>query len=298
MLFRTCGGGSKIFACLVVLTLLAVPIGGAHAQDKDVSPGYDLFITESHSTTLLGFDMHPIPAGFFGPGSDPFDGGVPAETKPLPDNPFCPPGPSLCPNDDLSFIDTIVERLALAPLPAVGDSATIDIEIVALSLKSVNPITVTYGGLDPELWDLIVCLSSEPQTSGSMKIRRTHENGGNFDSALPVTPRFTFTRQGDGEQRILDGGLEGITYVLEALSIPWEYDDLVPGSCRSNFCVSNPFVAASADGFASQRLIPVCQPEPPVPAMPRTGLIVLIVALAGVGVLVARRVTRRSADTA
>jgi hypothetical protein len=289
----TCAGGLKFIVCLVALTLLGVPIGDAQAED--VLPGHDLFTTDS-SHTQFDFAVHPIAADFFGPGSDPFDGGVPANSLPLPQNPFCPP--TLCVNDHLSATDTMIERLDLATLPAVGDSATIDIEIVALSLQSIDPITVTYGGLNPELWDVHVCLSSEPQQTGQMKLRRTHADGGNFDSELPVTPRFIFTRQSDSEQRVLDGGLAGIMYVLDALWVPWEYDNLVPLSCRSNFCASNPFIATSFSGFATQRLLPICQLEPPIPAMPKTGLMVLIAALAGVGVFVISRFRRGSSSRA
>lgn len=284
MLPGTCAGGLKFITCLAVLTLLATPIGSAQAED--VLPGHDLFMTDS-SHTQFDFGVHPIAADFFGPGSDPFDGGVPASSLPLPQNPFCPA--TVCANDDLSAIDTIVERLGPATLPAVGDSATIDIEIVALSLQSIDPITVTYGGLNPELWDVHVCLSIEPQQTGLMKLRRTHSDGGNFDSALPVTPRFIFTRQGDSEQRVLDGGLAGIMYVLDALWVPWEYDNLVPLSCRSDFCVSNPFIATSFSGVATHRLVPICQLEPPIPAMPKRGLIILVAALAGLGVFVISR---------
>lgn len=293
MLSCTFAERSKFIAWLVAMTLLAVPVGDARAED--VTPGHDLFTTDS-SHTLFDFAVHPIAADFFGPGSDPFDGGVPANSLPLPQNPFCPP--VVCVKDDLSDIDTIVERLDPATLPTVGDSATIDIEIVALSLQSIDPITVTYGGLNPELWDVHVCLSSEPQQTGQMKLRRTHADGGNFDSSLPVTPRFIFTRQSDSEQRVLDGGLSGIMYVLDALWVPWEYDNVVPLSCRSNFCASNPFIATSVSGFATQRLLPICQLGSPIPAIPKTGLMILIAALAAVGVFVISRFRRELSSRA
>ncbi len=90
-------------------------------------------------------------------------------------------------------------------LPGVGTQDTIPIEIVALSLQSAQPITVTYnGGMDPELWDVQVCLSDSGQQQGSMTIRKTHANGGNFDSTLPETPKLIFVREVDSEVRVID----------------------------------------------------------------------------------------------
>jgi hypothetical protein len=75
----------------------------------------------------------------------------------------------------------------------------IPIEIVALSLVSCQPITVTYnGGMSPEQWDVRVCLSSAgPQQMGSMTVRTSDCDcleGGTFDSQLPILPKLVFTR--------------------------------------------------------------------------------------------------------
>jgi hypothetical protein len=102
-------------------------------------------------------------------------------------------------------VDVIVERLGEAQLPEVGNSATVDIEIVALSLVSVEPITVTFGAGVSESWDVRVCLSEQvPQQSGQMNITRDCCTGGGYDSQLPVTPKFIFTRQSDAHQMVLD----------------------------------------------------------------------------------------------
>ena len=51
--------------------------GGAYAED--VLPGYDYWVT-SETGTYVEFGgatpVPPVPADFFGPGSDPFDGAV------------------------------------------------------------------------------------------------------------------------------------------------------------------------------------------------------------------------------
>jgi hypothetical protein len=286
MLIRECAGRNPVpIACLIALALLAAPLCAAHAQN--VLPGFDLYIT-SASDTEFDFSTQPLPADFFGPGSDPFDGGVPASTFPLPDNPYWPLPPTLCPSDDLSNIDTIVERIDPASLPGVGSSDVIDIEIVALSLRSTDPITVTYnGGLNPELWDMYVCLStSQPQITGNMLVRKTHSNGGTFDSDLPVIPKFVFVRQSDAQERTLDGGDSPFwTDTIEALDVPWEYVAPDPVSCRSNFCAPDPFLQIGPKFV--QGVLPTCAVA--VPATRGAAMLVLAVALAGFGVLVIRR---------
>jgi hypothetical protein len=41
-----------------------------------IYPGIDLFVTPNGGATFQDFSTTPIPAGFFGPGSDPFTGKV------------------------------------------------------------------------------------------------------------------------------------------------------------------------------------------------------------------------------
>lgn len=275
---------------LLAVAFLAAPVGEAGAQD--VQPGFDLFITDQ-TNTEFDFNPQPIPADYFGPGSDPFDGTIALKGHPLPQNPLCPPPPTLCPNDDLTYIDTIVERLGTAFLPSVGSSDVIDIEIVALSLKSVSPITVTYnGGLYPELWDVDICLSAS-QVTGDMLINKTHPNGGTFDSDLPIVPLFVFTRQSDGEERILDGASAGISDILVAVEVPWEYASPDPLSCRSNFCAPDPYTEVGA--LMTHGLLPTCGEEVPVLTRSSAATIALIAMLALVGVYLIRRFTGAAA---
>jgi hypothetical protein len=100
-----------------------------------------------------------------------------------------------------------VERHQLAVLSTVGSSDTIDIEIVALSLVGTEPITVTYGGTNPELWDVEMALSSGySQTTGTMTIRQGCVGGGTFDSVLPVRPKFTFINESGTVTAVYDYG--------------------------------------------------------------------------------------------
>jgi hypothetical protein len=193
----------------------------------DVQAGLDLLQTEP-ALTEFDFAPTPIPADFFGPGSDPFDGIIALAGGPLPT--------TLCPNDDLTGIDTIIERLADAQVSLIGSSDPIPIEIIELSLVSSAPITVTFnGGQNPEQWDVEVDLGPGPQPTGQMTIHRTHANGGTFDTQLPVLPRFTFTRL--AEVRVLDFNLAGLPPIgLQGADDPWEDKLPVPGSCTSNWC--------------------------------------------------------------
>jgi hypothetical protein len=209
----------------------------------------------------------------------------------LPDNPYWPLPPSLCPDDDLTLIDTIVQRKTTASLPTIGSEDVIDIEIVALSLVSTNPITVTYnGGLNPELWDMYVGLSAS-QINGNALIRKTHANGGTFDSDLPVVPTFVFVRQSDAAERTLDGGSPPLwTETLEVLDEPWEYFEPAPLSCRSNFCAPGPYVQTGVK--FTQGLLSTC--AEPVPAARSTAIILFAAALAGIGLFAMRRFARKT----
>jgi hypothetical protein len=62
-----------------------------------------------------------------------------------------------------------------------------------LSLKSINPITVTFNNGSTtwtEQWNVAVGLSTFKDSTGSMFV----DSDGTFDSSLKVWPKFTFTR--------------------------------------------------------------------------------------------------------
>jgi hypothetical protein len=139
----------------------------------------------------------PLPPNFFDPGSLPFTGQVVFAGVPLNSTPLMEVFPA----------DTIVERLE----PSVvgpGGEATVPIIIKALSLASIQPITVTYQFGPPELWNVRTHLSSvAPQAPGSMTITgNTCFDGGTFTATLPVRPRFVFSRLSDNAQRVFDFG--------------------------------------------------------------------------------------------
>lgn len=170
--------------------------------------GDDVFASPPGQTML----MLQLPLGFFGPGSDPFIG-----TVQLGGNPISPP--SNQPFEALGPFrhvaqqamhgvvdarqagaqgDTIVRRNTSAmlfdPFTPAG-TQTIPIEIVALSLTSVNPIVVTYnGGQNPQQWSVQMSATpSMPQETGALTLTRTSAQGGTFTAELPVTSQLVFT---------------------------------------------------------------------------------------------------------
>ena len=182
-----------------------------------IPAGLDSYQTRDAS---LDSSATQIPADFFDPGSDPFPDTIPLQGSPL--------GPG-------ATTDTVIQRLSSAkfhgPPPK---SATVPIEIVALSLTSSSPITVTYsGGQNPESWDVQVGLSPSPQPLGSMTLIQNTKDTGAFDLSVSVLLRLTFSRVSDGAIRVLD--LPSLD--LRATVVPWTRTTTITNIIHSpGFC--------------------------------------------------------------
>jgi hypothetical protein len=187
--------------------------------NPDVPPGLDLFTTPgvpagtTVSNTSADFSSTPIPAGFFCPTSPAYGG-----TAYFKGDPF----------NSIDFrwklTDTIVRRLDVANLPNNGSSDIVPIEIVALSLVSIQPITVNCPGTD-NVWNVKVCLSSvAAQPQGSMTIQRTDNEGGTFTSSLPVYARFLFTNPTTFIVKEFDAGNLPSPVLFSTVSGVWSYD--------------------------------------------------------------------------
>ena len=185
------------WSMVAVGAIIALVASAHRSVAADVAPGIDLWVTPGDGTSSFNFASQPIPGDFFHPGSDPFDGAVSFVGD-----------PDGLGNAAIRPADTIVERSTIALVSACPSVDTVPIEIRALSLVSLGPITVTSGGGSAQLWDVRVCLSSGfAQVPGTITIRRDCDDGGTYDSVLPVTPKFIFTRQSDSAVRILDNGM-------------------------------------------------------------------------------------------
>lgn len=177
----------RISVLCCVLAVLLLTAGSAAAQIIAIRAGDDSWVTPAGGSTFYDFSVTPIPAGFFGPGSQPFSAVVTFKGQPLM---TAPPGA-------LGSADTLIRRLNNLAIP-VGGSGTVPIRIIALDLVSESPITVTFvqGGLTfTQLWNVKLTLSLlARQPNGAMTINVNCLTGGTFSSNLPVLPRFQFTR--------------------------------------------------------------------------------------------------------
>ncbi len=190
----------------------------------DVSPGWDLFET-TPSTVIGGMHWEGVPLGSFD-----FGGSIGVENT--------------------GKIDTILERKALAAVLGSPETAVaIDIELVALQLKSVDPIDLG-AGLD---FHYITLDPSNPAT-GQMTITFDNPNSGTFDSFI------------DLDYDIHIGAIDGPvissdTTRLTATGVPWDHTAppralLIDGVNRllngidesTDFWPSAPFIAEDLTG--------------------------------------------------
>jgi hypothetical protein len=199
-------------AVAVAALLLAAP------AVANVPAGFDLFETDPEQTVFRFQDSTAIPANFFDQGSQPFTGAVNFGGEPV----------GLFQGKDVGDADTIVHRLQnavlAAPFPA---QAFVPIELVSLNLVSVQPITVTVNG-QPQDWGVSAVASPVRPSQGDIRILQTAPEGGAFDSALQVYPKFTFRRLSDGAVKTLDAGelfppgSQGAQeLILRANAVPW-----------------------------------------------------------------------------
>jgi hypothetical protein len=145
------------------------------AADLVIQRGIDAFTTTANGKTYYDFAHNPIPAGFFCSNSKAFTGRVVLKGLPITTG---APG-------QLRGADTVVERLDDAVFDASGTAET-RIRFRALSLVSVAPIKTACGA-----FHVYVSIAGKQRTT-TMRIFRTHENGGNFVAPLAVNVRLTF----------------------------------------------------------------------------------------------------------
>jgi hypothetical protein len=190
------------------------------SDGRCVPPGPDCFNTPC-GRTEFDFCNDPIPADFFGPGSDPFTGII------------------ILGGRDDGLPDTMVRRFNAMLLD--GPPETVPIELVKLSLVSCNPITIRSITAPDTFWDVSVGLSSVPVPPGGMTVAKQHPNGGVFSAQFNVLPRFTFTEIGNpSNMRVLDMGAEGIPpeHLMTVGDEPWvhQISPIIPNTpCGVNF---------------------------------------------------------------
>jgi hypothetical protein len=184
-----------------------------------LNPKYDFWRSPATDDGQASTAELHVPANFFGAGSDAID-----QVVELIGEPF---GRGAGPHKPAGA-DTTIYRNRDPQFPPGGypkTAAPVTIRVFALSMVGTAPITVTYGGQNPELWGLQVGLSdSAPQPGGILTATMDYDNGGTFSSFLPVLPKYTFTRWSDGTERTLDAGAYGLASInLESNDTPWVY---------------------------------------------------------------------------
>ena len=112
---------SKFTAMLMAAALVvSFSLATTATAQLMIFPGVDLFETPNDSMTVDSqFTVTPLPADFFGPGSDPFDGIIALQGSPL----------ATLPPDTLGPTDVIIQRLEPALLGGPGSADTILLSI-------------------------------------------------------------------------------------------------------------------------------------------------------------------------
>lgn len=195
--------GLSLLVGMVLLVGLFVT-ANSRAATTYIPAGDDRFETTGNGETYHNFQASPVPAGFFGPTSLAYSGLVPLEGVPLPGQ---------------GDVDTIIRRNQ-----AVYTPGSTSIEIVGLSLRSINPISVSYSDRPSEAWSVRVGLSDFQASTGTMSIG----DGGTFDSSLNVFPKFTFTRLSDGATKVLDTGGSGLSAGSSSMAVASDDSEVAP----------------------------------------------------------------------
>lgn len=225
-------------AALALLAALALGGPGAAGAQLVIEPGQDGFQTTPGSRAVLPV---PLPEGFFGAKgpflSDPIDAGRVLLVGPGPNLVALPvvttflTGPG-CHTGSVNhhcyeqrrivfvpIYDTVVERGG-TQLGFVGDAQPVPIQLVHLSLQTVDPLVVTYGGglAPPSLFDVFVSLDGV-QPVGSLLLHQLALGGGMMDTVLPVHFRLDFRGRNAADPAA--PALRGLQDVLQSRGNPF-----------------------------------------------------------------------------
>ncbi|MBV8199114.1 MAG: hypothetical protein JOZ15_00685 [Acidobacteria bacterium] len=165
------------------IVLASIAASAAFAAEP-IRKGVDLWMTVA-GMARTSFAQEPIPAGFFCPGSQPFTGTIAFKGAPL----------AVTPPQGLRGIDTVVRRLDDAPFNDKGE-ATTRIQLMALSLVSIEPIETSCGK-----YDVAVSLAEGEQPVTTMRILRTDALGGTYSAPLSLDVKVVFTPAGTPSAR-------------------------------------------------------------------------------------------------
>jgi len=96
-------------------------------------------------------------------------------------------------SSDFPTADTILYHGG-TELAEIGSVATVDLRMVALSLKSVDSLQVAYGNEAPSNFNMVIVLDdSVQQGDGWLELTRTGDNSGTYRSSFPLDILSSFT---------------------------------------------------------------------------------------------------------
>lgn len=201
------------------LALAATP---AFAIDR-VSPGFDSWITPAGGGTFYDFAGHPIPAGFFCPGSAPFAEKIIFQGVPI---------------KGADGADTLVERIDEATFDKAG-SATTRVVVRGISLIASEPIKTSCGS-----FRVRASLAGGVQPITQMRIIKDSENAGSFESRLALRIKVSFEPLAGGKAL----QLEDTVNFDQPRIVPWIALPENDGNAKAAFLDLN------GDGKADTRL--------------------------------------------
>lgn len=184
-----------------------------NATDDVVAARRDLWTTNTDSSSRQDFSGETLPAGFFdfdGRTCERFEGAAEFVGTALNES-------------TTGAADTAINRSEdpIAPSDPVGTTGTVDVQIISMSLRSAEPITVMCDG-EPTQWQIQATLSDTPSPMGTLTATKTHDNGGTAQTVLPVLLKLTFTNVSQpGVQRTLDFGDSGLDAVAFEADMNW-----------------------------------------------------------------------------
>jgi hypothetical protein len=248
-------------ACLVVLGAVTVTASAGFPIPVDF--GEDLGNPPPRIVFGGASDVPEIPAGFFGPGSEPFGGEI--------DIPLFPPGP-LIP----------VAKMVFPGSPDMGAMPPmVPFELESLLLRSSAPLPVSFNGMPPDsFFDVYVELIPVP-LPGELTLSYDSPDGGFIvDSFFDVTYEIEFTPEGQPRtgDLVITGALSGVLVDPLGGNAPWfagfpngARPGLVPGATEFDL---QPIMFDLGNG--SMQIPVIAVPEPMTMSLLGLGAVALL----------------------
>ncbi len=179
-------------------------------EDPVDMPLYTIHMApEFPSTWDFGRTSPPLPAGFFGPGSDPWSGSISCVGDPFDPEGVAPTADLIVRHEKIRWVRNKENRFGPPEIPA---KYQLRCDMVELSEIGTEPATVTYdGGKRSEKWDVRIELAKRHPGGGLIYITHINQdgNGGFADIEIAVKVAFIFSR--GGEEVVAESAVEWLS---------------------------------------------------------------------------------------